>query len=61
MSDEAGAARASIRRHVVVGCAIVLFLAVGLGGWAATAEIAGATMTPDAAAKAIQAAYKQGN
>jgi HlyD family secretion protein len=42
MSDEAGAARASIRRHVVVGCAIVLFLAVGLGGWAATAEIAGA-------------------
>ena len=42
MSDEAGAARASIRRHVVVGCAIVLFLAVDLGGWAATAEIAGA-------------------
>jgi HlyD family secretion protein len=42
MSDEAGDARASIRRHVVVGCAIVLFLAVGLGGWAATAEIAGA-------------------
>jgi raffinose/stachyose/melibiose transport system substrate-binding protein len=26
-----------------------------------TAEIAGASMTPDAAAKAIQAAYKQGN
>jgi HlyD family secretion protein len=35
-------ARASIRRHIVVGCAVVAFLAVGLGGWAATAEIAGA-------------------
>ena len=33
---------ASIRRHIVVGCAVVAFLAVGLGGWAATAEIAGA-------------------
>jgi HlyD family secretion protein len=43
MNNDAGYdARASIRRHVVVGCAVVLFLAVGLGGWAATAEIAGA-------------------
>jgi len=40
--DAAGDARASIRRHIVVGCAVVAFLAVGLGGWAATAEIAGA-------------------
>jgi HlyD family secretion protein len=33
---------ASIRRHIVVGCTAVAFLALGLGGWAATAEIAGA-------------------
>jgi HlyD family secretion protein len=41
-NDAAGDARASIRRHIVVGCAVVAFLAVGLGGWATTAEIAGA-------------------
>jgi HlyD family secretion protein len=35
-------ARASIRRHIIVGSAVVAFLAVGLGGWAATAEISGA-------------------
>jgi HlyD family secretion protein len=34
--------RASIRRHVIVGCALVVFLGVGLGGWASTAEISGA-------------------
>ncbi len=33
---------ASIRRHVIIGCALVAFLAVGLGGWASTAEISGA-------------------
>jgi HlyD family secretion protein len=33
---------ASIRRHIVIGCAVVAFLAVGLGGWASTAEISGA-------------------
>ncbi|MGO9701445.1 MAG: HlyD family type I secretion periplasmic adaptor subunit [Xanthobacteraceae bacterium] len=33
---------ASIHRHIVVGCAVVAFLAVGLGGWASTAEISGA-------------------
>ena len=43
MNNDAGYdVRASIRRHVIVGCAVVVFLAVGLGGWAATAEIAGA-------------------
>ena len=43
MSDDAARdARASIRRHVIFGCVVVAFLAVGLGGWAATAEIAGA-------------------
>jgi HlyD family secretion protein len=34
--------RQSIRQHIVIGCAVVAFLAVGLGGWASTAEIAGA-------------------
>ncbi|MGA3307990.1 MAG: HlyD family type I secretion periplasmic adaptor subunit [Xanthobacteraceae bacterium] len=34
--------RASIRRHIIAGCALVAFLAVGLGGWASTAEISGA-------------------
>ena len=33
---------ASIHRHIVVGCAVVAFLAIGLGGWASTAEISGA-------------------
>ncbi len=35
-------ARASINRHIILGCAVVAFLAVGLGGWASTAEISGA-------------------
>jgi HlyD family secretion protein len=34
--------RASIRRHIIAGTAVVAFLAVGLGGWASTAEISGA-------------------
>jgi len=43
MSDDAARdARASIRRHVIFGCVVVAVLSVGLGGWAATAEIAGA-------------------
>ena len=42
MSDGTGEARASIRRHIFVGGIAVVFLAVGLGGWAVTAEIAGA-------------------
>ena len=37
---------ASIHRHIVVGCAVVAFLAVGLGGWASTAEISGALIAP---------------
>ncbi len=32
----------SIRRHIVAGSILVGFLTVGLGGWASTAEIAGA-------------------
>jgi len=37
-----GRAEASIRRHVWAGVFIVVFLAVGLGGWASTAELSGA-------------------
>ncbi len=36
---------ASIHRHIVVGCAVVAFLAIGLGGWASTAEISGALIS----------------
>jgi HlyD family secretion protein len=39
-------ARASIRRHIIVGCAVVAFLAIGFGGWASTAEISGALIAP---------------
>jgi HlyD family secretion protein len=34
--------RASIRRHILAGVVIVAVLVVGLGGWAATAQISGA-------------------
>ena len=34
--------RASIRRHIFAGVALVAVLGFGLGGWASTAEIAGA-------------------
>jgi len=37
---------ASIRRHIIIGCAVVAFLAIGLGGWASTAEISGALIAP---------------
>ena len=46
MSTETGGARSSISRHIVVGCVVVAFLAVGLGGWASTAEISGALIAP---------------
>jgi len=36
----------SIRRHVLAGIAIVVVLAFGLGGWAATAAISGALIAP---------------
>ncbi len=46
MKTEIPSARSSIRRHVMVGTAVVAFLAVGLGGWASTAEISGALIAP---------------
>jgi HlyD family secretion protein len=46
VSTETASARSSISRHVIVGCVVVAFLAVGLGGWASTAEISGALIAP---------------
>ncbi len=37
-----GSARDSIQRHLLTGALIVLLLAFGVGGWAATTQIAGA-------------------
>src|SRR5215475_14253792 len=37
-----GSARDSIHRHLLTGALIVLLLAFGVGGWAATTQIAGA-------------------
>ncbi len=37
-------ARASIRRHLYVSLAVIALLVVGLGGWAATSEFAGAVI-----------------
>ena len=37
-----GSARNSIQRHLLTGALIVLLLAFGVGGWAATTQIAGA-------------------
>src|SRR5271169_6945170 len=40
--------RFSIRRHLIVGLAVVVVLAGGLGGWASTAQISGALIAPGA-------------
>jgi HlyD family secretion protein len=39
-------ARRSIRLHLVVGLAVVVVLAGGIGGWASTQEISGALIAP---------------
>jgi len=39
-------ARRSIRLHLVVGLAVVVLLAGGLGGWASTVQISGALIAP---------------
>ncbi len=39
-------ARRSIRLHLIIGLAIVVMLAGGLGGWASTTEISGALIAP---------------
>ncbi len=56
---QSGSAHASIRRHIVVGLVVVAVLAFGLGGWAATAQIAGAviaqgTVVVDSNVKKVQ-------
>ena len=43
---EIKATRHSIRRHLIVGLAVVVLLAGGLGGWASTAQISGALIAP---------------
>jgi HlyD family secretion protein len=45
-SDKPRSARSSIRLHLIVGLAVVIVLAGGLGGWASTAEISGALIAP---------------
>jgi HlyD family secretion protein len=44
--NEKEGAQASIRTHLVVGLAVVIVLAGGLGGWASTAQISGALIAP---------------
>src|SRR5688572_25801748 len=39
-------AHRSIRRHVMAGVAVVIFLVGGVGGWAGTREISGALIAP---------------
>src|SRR3954465_9227005 len=39
-------ARRSIRLHLIIGLAVVLVLAGGFGGWAATVQISGALIAP---------------
>ena len=46
MSTSARSARSSIRRHLGLGLGVAVILAGGVGGWAATAEIAGAVIAP---------------
>jgi HlyD family secretion protein len=47
MSEQLAAeARRSIRRHVIVGLSVVFVLVCGVGGWAATTELAGALIAP---------------
>jgi len=41
-----GSADASIRRHILGGIILVACLVFGLGGWAATAQISGALISP---------------
>jgi HlyD family secretion protein len=43
---EPPAALRSIRLHLIIGLAIVVVLAGGLGGWASTAQISGALIAP---------------
>jgi HlyD family secretion protein len=46
MRRERTPSQRSIRRHLLVGLVVVLLLAGGIGGWAATAQISGALVAP---------------
>jgi HlyD family secretion protein len=46
--SEERSAPASIRLHLIIGLAVVVILAGGLGGWASTAQISGALIAPGA-------------
>ena len=46
MTDQPRDAHYSIRKHLVVGLAVVLVLGGGVGGWAATVPISGALIAP---------------
>jgi membrane fusion protein, type I secretion system len=46
MSRSTRNARSSLRRHLGLGLGAAIVLAGGIGGWAATAEIAGAVIAP---------------
>jgi HlyD family secretion protein len=46
ISRDMKGARKSIRLHLIIGLAVVVVLAGGLGGWASTAEISGALIAP---------------
>ncbi len=45
---EAKGAKRSIRLHLIIGLAVVIILAGGLGGWGSTAQISGALIAPGA-------------
>ena len=46
MTDKPRNAHRSIRKHLIVGLAVVLVLTFGIGGWASTQEISGALIAP---------------
>jgi HlyD family secretion protein len=46
IGSELQGAQRSIRLHLIIGLAIVVVLAGGLGGWASTAQISGALIAP---------------
>ena len=46
MSKTDNAAQRSIRRHLAAGMVVVLLVGGGVGGWAATTELAGAVIAP---------------
>src|SRR4051812_26719277 len=45
-ASKTASARESIRRHLMIGMGIVIAVAGGLGGWAATQQISGALIAP---------------